>query len=238
MSTAQSVLKELESKGKEAARKTYARHGMAEDRTLGVSTADMKTVAKTIKGQQLLALELYATGKMEAMYVAGIVANGKLMTAAQLQTWAEQSEGLPMIYEYTVPWVTVEHPEGRKLALQWMKSEKEHVAAAGWRTYSGLVTTLPDEQLDLEEVGGLLERMTDEIDGAKNRVRSTMNAFVIAVGGYVQPLHAKALAAAKRMGVVEVDVGDTACEVPSAAAYIAKMEASGKLGQKRKTIRC
>jgi len=238
MPTAQSILKELESKGKESARKTYARHGMAENRTLGASTADMKTVAKNIKGQQALALELYATGKMEAMYVAGIVANGKLMTPAQLQTWADGAEGLPMIYEYTVPWVTVEHPEGRKLALKWIGSPKEHVAAAGWRTYCGLVTTVPDAELDLAEVESLLKRVTSEIGSAKNRVKSTMNNFVIAVGGYVQPLHAKALAAAKKMGVIEVDVGDTACEVPSAAAYIAKMEAAGKLGQKRKTIRC
>jgi 3-methyladenine DNA glycosylase AlkD len=238
MPTAQSVLKELESKGKESARKTYARHGMAENRTLGASTADMKTAAKAIKGQQTLALDLYATGKMEAMYVAGIVANGKLMTPAQLQTWAEQAEGLPMIFEYTVPWVTVEHADGRKLALKWIESDQEHVAAAGWRTYVGLVTTLPDDQLDLAEVEGLLKRVTTEIAGAKNRVKSTMNAFVIAVGSYVQPLKNKALAAAKKIGVVEVDVGDTACEVPSAAAYIAKVEAAGKLGQKRKTIRC
>jgi len=238
MPTAQSVLKELESKGKEAARKTYARHGMAEDRTLGVSTADMKAAAKSIKGQQALALELYATGKMEAMYVAGMVATGKLMTPKQLQTWAEESAGLSMIYEYTVPWVTVEHPEGRSLALKWMDSDKEHVSAAGWRTYAGLVTTIPDEQLDLAEVEGLLKRIVGEIHGAKNHAKSKMNGFVISVGSYVMPLHAEALAAANKIGIVEVDVGDTACEVPLAVAYIAKAEAAGKLGQKRKTIRC
>jgi hypothetical protein len=238
MPTVQSVLKDLQSKGKESAKKTYARHGMAEDRTLGVSTADMKTVAKTIKGQQALALELYATGKMEAMYVAGMVATGKLMTPAQLRTWADESAGLSMIYEYTVPWVTVEHPEGRELALQWMDSDEEHIAAAGWRTYAGLVTTIPDDQLDLSEVEGLLNRIVRDIHGAKNHAKSRMNGFVISVGSYVMPLHAKAIAAAKKIGVVDVDVGDTACEVPSAAAYIAKVEAAGKLGQKRKSIRC
>jgi hypothetical protein len=33
-------------------------------------------------------------------------------------------------------------------------------------------------------------------------------------------------------------MGDTACEVPLAIAYIEKAEAAGKLGKKRKTIRC
>jgi hypothetical protein len=32
-------------------------------------------------------------------------------------------------------------------------------------------------------------------------------------------------------------MGDTACEVPLATAYIEKMEAAGKAG-KKKTIRC
>jgi hypothetical protein len=35
-----------------------------------------------------------------------------------------------------------------------------------------------------------------------------------------------------------VDVGDTACNVPLATAYIEKIEAAGRVGQKRKTIRC
>jgi hypothetical protein len=34
-----------------------------------------------------------------------------------------------------------------------------------------------------------------------------------------------------------VDVGDTACTVPLATAYIEKIEAAGRIGQ-RETIRC
>lgn len=62
--------------------------------------------------------------------------------------------------------------------------------------------------------------------------------FLISVGGYVAPLTAKAKAAAKSIGKVEVDMGDTDCKVPDAASYIAKMEARGTPGVKRKTVRC
>ena len=65
-----------------------------------------------------------------------------------------------------------------------------------------------------------------------------MNGFVIAVGTYVAPFHAAAKAAAKKLGDVSVDVGDTACEVPMAEAYIGKVEGLGRVGVKRKTIRC
>lgn len=65
-----------------------------------------------------------------------------------------------------------------------------------------------------------------------------MNAFVIAAGVYVRPLSAQAKAAAKQIGEVSVDMGDTACQVPLATAYIEKCETSGRAGKKRKTIRC
>jgi hypothetical protein len=33
-------------------------------------------------------------------------------------------------------------------------------------------------------------------------------------------------------------MGETACKVPLATEYIEKVEALGRIGQKRKTIRC
>jgi 3-methyladenine DNA glycosylase AlkD len=61
---------ELKKKGTEQNRKIYARHGMAADRLYGVRIADLKVIAKTIKGQQALACELYESGVMDAMYLA------------------------------------------------------------------------------------------------------------------------------------------------------------------------
>jgi hypothetical protein len=65
-----------------------------------------------------------------------------------------------------------------------------------------------------------------------------MNGFVIAAGGGVPKLTAKAKAVAKAVGPVEVNMGDTACNVPDAGAYIAKIEKAGRLGQKRKKCMC
>jgi len=133
--------------------------------------------------------------------------------------------------------VTVENPAGRALALEWMKSKNESVASSGWCTYSGLVATQADHALDLAEVERLLGTVVKEIGAAPNRLRYTMNGFVIAVGSYVKPLLKQAQAAARQLGAVSVDMGDTACKVPLAAA-IAKIEDAGRVGKKRKTIRC
>jgi len=167
-----------------------------------------------------------------------MVVDGKQMSAKQLEDWAHRAAGMPMISEYTVPWVTVENAHGRELALKWMNSKEESVAAAGWCSYSGLVATKPDAELDLKEIEGLLERVVKEIASAKSRVHYTMNGFVISVCGYVKPLSKQAKAAAQKIGTVSVDMGGTACEVPSAMEMIATIEARGKIGVKRKTIRC
>ena len=238
MPTAQSVLASLHSKASEKTRATYVRHGHLADRTLGVSMADLKLIAKSLKGEQSLALELYATGIMDAMYLAGIVANGAKMTLPQLQSWADAAAGMNMISEYTVPWVTIEHPEGRALALKWIQSKKEHVAAAGWRSYAGLLATRPDDALDLPEIERLLSTAVQNIQRAQGRERYTMNGFIISVGAHVQPLLAHAKRAAKAVGTVAVDVGDTACQVPVAAASLHKLELAHQNGKKRKTIRC
>ena len=65
-----------------------------------------------------------------------------------------------------------------------------------------------------------------------------MNYFVIAVGGYVVPMLKQAKAAARQIGAVKVDVGETACKIPIALEYIEKIESLGRIGKKRKTMRC
>ena len=65
-----------------------------------------------------------------------------------------------------------------------------------------------------------------------------MNGFVIAVGGGVKPLSKRAKAVAKKLGKVDVQMGGTSCKVPLALEMITKIEKMGRVGKKRKTIKC
>ena len=233
---AKQVMTELKKKGSAQTRKIYGKHGAPEN-MFGVKVADMKTIAKKIKGDQELALELYSTGNSDAMYLAGIVADGSQMTKTQLNDWAKAATWY-MVSEYTVPGVAHEHPKARELANKWIKSKAPHIAAAGWSTYAGVVTTTEDSDLDLAEIKSYLQKIEKEIHDVPNRVRYTMNGFVIAVGGYVKPLIKQAKTTAKKIGKVQVDMGETSCKVPLATDYIAKIESAGKVGKKRKTIKC
>ncbi len=237
MTTKTEIIAELKKKGNAQTRKIFARHGAPEDTLFGVKVGDLKPIAKQIKGQQQLALELYDSGISDAMYLAGLVADGSQMKKSQLDKWAKQATWY-MISEYTVPGVATESPFANELALKWIKSKKDAIAASGWCTYSGIVATRPDLELNLDEIGELLEKVGTEIDRAPNRIRYTMNGFVIAVGAYVKPLLKKAKATAKKIGTVSVEMGDTACKVPLATEMIAKIEKMGRVGKKRKTMKC
>jgi len=230
------IMKELKKRGSAQTRKTYARHGAPED-MFGVKVGDLKVIAKTIKGQQSLACELYESGNADAMYLAGMVADGSQMTKKELDAWAKAATW-HMVSEYTVPGVATESPHARALAMKWIKSKQPSIASTGWCTYAGVVATRPDEDLDLSEIKQLLDHVVSHIDNAPDRVRYTMNGFVISVGAYVKPLLKHAKAAAKTLGVVAVDMGDTACKVPLATEYIEKIETMDRIGKKRKTIKC
>ena len=236
MKTVSQVMTALKKMGTAQTRKTFERHG-APDNFFGVKVADLKVIAKQIKGNQDLACELYDTGNADAMYLAGIVADGSQMKKKQLDDWAKAAPW-HMVSEYTVPGVTNESPFARDLATKWIKSKKEHIAACGWSTYAGVVALTPDDELDLKEVDSLLEQVETSIEKSRGRVRYTMNGFVISVGAYVKPLSKKAKSTAKKLGKVEVDMGETACKVPVALDYIEKIEKAGKAFKKRKTTKC
>ena len=236
MATLSKVMKELKKKGNPERIKVFAPHGGPKD-LYGVSVADLKVIAKTIKGEQELACELYDTGNSDAMYLAGMVADGSQMTKKQLESWAKNATW-SMISEYTVPGVVVESKHARSLAMKWIKMKKESVASTGWNTYSGIVAVAPDNELDLDEIKSLLKMIEEKIDDVPGRVRYTMNGFVIAVGTYVKPLARQAKATAKRLGKVDVDMNGTSCKVPLATEKIKKVEDMGRVGKKRKTIKC
>jgi 3-methyladenine DNA glycosylase AlkD len=230
------VMSELAAKGSEATKRTLLRHG-AKEPFFGVKVGDMKPLHKKLKGEQALALQLYATGNGDAQYLAGMIADGALMTRAQLQTWADTASW-DMISGTTVSWVASEHPDGFALALKWIDSPKEHVARAGWTTLSALAATVPDEQLPVKEFSALLDRVARTLAAAPDGARYSMNSFVIACGTYVAALGDTAIATARKLGRVAVDLGDTACKVPEAESYIVKSRRGAPVAPKRKTVRC
>lgn len=234
--TVQDIMTELKSRGSENIKKILLKHGIREP-LFGVKVEHLKIIQKKIKKDYQLAKDLYATGNADAMYLAGLIADDKKMTIDDLHTWVRQAVS-QNISEYTVPWVAAESNHGFELALEWIDSAEEYIAAAGWFTLGALVSLKNDSELDLSELKSLLSRVVKNISTSKNRVRYAMNGFVIAVGSYVTALTESAMATAKKIGTITVDMNGTACKVPDAGDYILKIKERGSLGKKKKTVKC
>jgi 3-methyladenine DNA glycosylase AlkD len=233
--TKDEVLSELEKMGSPSTKKILANHG-AREPFFGVKVGDMKTIVKKVKKDHELSLALYATGNYDAMYLAGLIADEKKITKKDLESWI--TSAYAGIAEYTVPWIVAESAFGWELSMKWIDSPKEHIAAAGWASLGNLVAILPDEKLDVPALEKLLVRVKKEVHRSQNRVRYAMNWFLISVGAYVAALTESSKQAAKSIGPVTVEMNGTACKVPSAFDYIAKIEKMGRIGKKKKQARC
>jgi hypothetical protein len=233
--TAKAILAELRPLGQAGYKRILLSHG-AKEPCLGVKIEELKKVLKRVGTDHRLALDLYATGVYDAMYLAGLVADDARMTRRDLQAWVAEAHG-PLL-TWTVPWVAAGSPRGWATALEWIDSGAEAEAQAGWATLSTLVSVKDDAELDLRALGKLLERAERAIHRAPNDVRSEMNRFVIAVGSFVKPLSQAALGAGERIGPVTIDVGNTACRVPFAPDAVRKAGARGAIGRKRKAAKC
>lgn len=230
------VMQELQGFASESTKKTLMKHGAPEP-FYGVKVGDMKKIVKKIKKDHDLSLELYKTGNSDAMYLAGLIADEKQITRAQLTEWAKKATYY-MISEYTVAWVAAESPHGWELGLEWIESDDEKLASAGWSTLSNFVSITPDEEIDIPAVKKLMDRVAKELQGSDNRVKYTMNGFIICAGAYVDGLTQKAIDIGEEVGKVEVDMLGTACKVPPVGPYLQKMMDGGRVGKKRKQARC
>ncbi|MDB4573049.1 hypothetical protein N9Z92_04000, partial [Akkermansiaceae bacterium] len=77
-----------------------------------------------------------------------------------------------------------------------------------------------------------------EIHTEPNEVKAAMNGFLISAGSYLPEVTGLAKKLARKIGVVEVNQGDTACKTPNALAYIEKIEKMGRIGKKKRFARC
>jgi len=234
--TLEEVMDKLEAMGTEQTKKTFIRHG-AQEPLFGVRIGDMKKLVKDVKKNQEVARALYNTGNTDAMYLAGLTVNPKTVTKDMLEQWVKRAYWYSLA-EYTVANIAAESPYALELAREWMTSPSEMIATCGWSTYANYVMITPDEQLDMEEIRKLLQHIGETIHTERNRVRYTMNSFVISVGASVRELHEEAMRVGERIGSVRVDMGQTACKVPLATEYMNKIAERGNLGMKKKTCIC
>ncbi|MCA1063960.1 DNA alkylation repair protein [Rossellomorea sp. AcN35-11] len=232
----QTVMEELEALGKERTKKMYMSSG-AHEPVFGVATGAMKPMAKKIKKDQALAEELYATGNYDAMYFAGVIAEPKAMTEEDFDRWIEGAYFF-MLSDYVVAVTLAETDIAQDVADKWIQSGEELKMSAGWSCYCWLLGNRKDEEFSETKLKGMLETVKETIHDAPERTKSSMNNFVATVGISYVPLHEVALQTAKEIGPVEMKRDGKKSSILRATESIEKEVERGKIGFKRKYVRC
>lgn len=230
------VMQELEALGKERTKNTYIRNG-AHEPLFGVATGAMKPLSKIIKKNQPLAEQLYASGNYDAMYFAGIIAEPKIMTEADFDRWMDGAY-FYMLSDYVVAVTLAEADIAQKVADKWIASGDELRMSAGWSCYCWLLGNRKDSEFDTEKLSSLLDQVKDLIHDAPNRTKSSMNNFLYTVAISYVPLHEKAVETAMEIGSVEMKKDEKKSTILIPSEMIQKDVDKGRVGFKRKYVRC
>lgn len=232
----ETVMRELEALGKERTKKMYISNG-AHEPLFGAATGAMKPIAKKIKINQRLAEELYATGNYDAMYFAGIIADPKAMNELDFDRWMDGAY-FYMLSDYVVAVTLSESDRAQDVADKWIASGQELRMSAGWSCYCWLLGNRLDNEFSESKISNMLDIVKNTIHDSPERTKSAMNNFLYTVGVSYLPLHEKAVETAKEVGIVEVKRDNKKSSFLNAYESIQKEIDRGKLGFKRKYVRC
>ncbi len=232
----ETVMQELEALGKERTKKIYISNG-AHDPLFGVATGAMKPIAKKIKTNQSLAEKLYATGNYDAMYFAGIIADPKAMNESDFDRWMDGAY-FYMLSDFVVAVTLSESDISQAVADKWISSGSELRMSAGWSCYCWLLGNRKDSEFSEIKISNMLDTVKNSIQDAPDRTKSAMNNFLYTVGISYLPLHEKAVEIAKEIGIVEIKRDKKKSSILNAYDSIQKEIERGRIGFKRKYVRC
>jgi 3-methyladenine DNA glycosylase AlkD len=158
-----------------------------------------------------------------------MIADAGRMTAKQLDAWARDLDNYVISDAFSG--LVARGPHARRKAETWSGRRGEWVSATAWNVMSSLA--LNEEDLADAWCADQIAIIAREIHDRPNRTRHSMNNALIAFGVRNPKLEKKARAAAKKIGPVAVDHGQTSCQTPDADAYMTKT-----LEHRKKRKRC
>lgn len=215
--TCKDVLARLSELGDAKLRAQNAKHGAGENQ-FGVKMGDLRILAKEIKTNHGLGLELWETGYIEAQLLALLIVKPKLLSVEDLERMAQS-----FTYEWTARWFSSyllkNHPEREVIRQPWMDSAVPMMARLGW----GLTAqNVAHGSQDLD-VGGLLDRIEREMAGAPSVVQWTMNETLATIGIHHPEWRERAIEIGEKLGVYRDYPVSKGCTSPFAPIWIAEM---------------
>jgi len=224
--TLKDAMAKLESKGDARRREHNARTGpdgvpgAPPGTQFGCKTSDIRALAKAIKTDHALAMELWKTGNMDAQMLATLIMKPGELSAKDVDAMVREAR-VTWAADWFNAYVVKALPEEMKETLRqrWLKAKDGWAARAGWSLTAARINQGGDG-LDLP---GLLDRIEKEMPGAPPEARWTMNAALAATGISHAGHRKRALAIGEALGVYRDYPCAKGCTSPFAPAWIGAM---------------
>ncbi|MCX6500492.1 MAG: DNA alkylation repair protein [Arthrobacter sp.] len=212
--TVAEVLAELAALEDPKTRAVNERHG--DDH--GVNLGKLRALAKRLKTQQELALQLWEADATAARLVAILICRPKAFECAELDTLLRQAD-TPKVHDWLVNYVVKKSPHAEELRLAWFADPEPAVASAGWALTTERVAKKP-EGLDL---AGLLDVIDAEMKDAPDRLQWAMNHCLAQIGIEHPEHRARAIGIGERLQVLKDYPTPPNCTSPFAPIWITEM---------------
>jgi 3-methyladenine DNA glycosylase AlkD len=183
----------------------------------GVNLTHLRTLAKRLKTQHELALQLWATGGTAARLLATLICRPKSFSAAELDAMVRDIRS-PKLLDWFIVNMVKPGRHAEELRPVW-KDEDDLVGRAGWSLTTDRVVKNADG-LDLD---ALLDQIERELKQAPDRKQWTMNHCLAEIGIHHPEFRRRAIAIGERLAVHIDYPASPGCTPPYAPAWIAEM---------------
>jgi 3-methyladenine DNA glycosylase AlkD len=217
------AMAKLESMGDERRRAFNVKHGAGKARQFGVATGDIRKLARKIKTDHELAMQLWKTGNIDAQLLAILVMRPKALSAKELDKMVRTAR-FAWVADWLNAYVVKEQPPADKEALRikWMQDEDGWAARAGWNLTASKINKGGKDAAELD-LAGLLDRIESEMAAAPPEAQWTMNAALAAIGIHHAKLRERAIDIGEKLGVYRDYPVSKGCTSPFAPIWINEM---------------
>lgn len=221
----------MKKSGTEQNRKIYRNHGCDID-LYGVSMKLLKEIHKQIKNDTELGLQLFKSNNADMLYLSQWIVDVNELSLEDIKKVIDQTNYY-LILENVIPNIII-HDLGltKEFVRRYLHSDSARYRQISYSLYGLLVSYYDD--FNLEKIEKEIQYIETHIHKEENRVKYTMNSFLISVGVYIKEYSEQVLSIGKSIGTIKVDMGKTACKVPRITTYIEKNMERNKIGVKKK----
>jgi 3-methyladenine DNA glycosylase AlkD len=184
----------------------------------GVNLGKLRAVAKRLKTQHDLAVQLWQTGDTAARLLGILICRPKAFTREDLDVMLRGARA-PKAHDWLVSYVVKKSSHAEGLRLAWSADPDPVVASAGWALTVERVARKP-EGLDL---AGLLDVIEAGMKTAPDRLQWAMNHCLAQIGINHVGHRARAIGIGERLEVLKDYPTPPNCTSPFAPIWITEM---------------